>query len=186
MTIECFQDIIAKTHVATTSYQLKLKDTQSGMIVNLSGVPQVGLLIDIQRGKAHPALVKDGCHKKSCDKLLLIQNGNSIDAYFIELKITLKPDGAHVPRVACYQIINTIPVLDYLISMISINLHNEVNDKIKINKYLVVVGEKAAYTLDKQGTKPKRYYDCCYKGKQVRVIHSSPTIPFTKLKSKTP
>lgn len=184
MTIKYFQRLIEAMHVEATSTTLELKDTDSEMSVSVSGVPQSGLLINVMHGRAHPTLMKEGDYRKSCDKILLIQNDNSIDAYLIELKKTLRPNKARVPRDACHQIINTIPVLDYLISMIEIHFH----DKININKYLVAIGIKVADNLAKRSTTPKSYYNCCYEGNKIRVIHSAQTshsvqtIPFTELK----
>ena len=163
-----------------TNNDASLKDQQSGMKVKLTGVPKGGLVFSVPReGKSHIGAVREKKdYKKSCDYLIFVSCSGHIDAYFIELKKTLRSNFEDIPEEGCNQIIYTIPVLEYLISMV--NIHHEKNEK--VNQYYAVIGEKKSAKLSKQGVKPIYPKYVPHKSRNFKIFHSSPVIPFSKLK----
>ena len=150
------------------------------MKITVTDVPKGGLVVKFLKNP-HLRIVKVGKgirHKKFCDYLILVPCNGRIDAYFIELKTTLNFNRQGVPEEGCTQIICTIPVLEYLISMV--NVHHGKNEK--VNQYYVVIGEKESARLDKQGVKSSRPKFVPHEGKQFSIITSSSTVPFRHFK----
>lgn len=183
--IEYFRKFILTNHLRTTNSKLFLtepntKPTNFKMTIQIIDAPTDNLLIGIpQGGKILSGMlrsIKD--FKKSCDYLLLIQNNNSLDVYFIELKTSLDLNADGVPEAACNQIIYTTPFLDYIISMIKVHRDQESI----VNRHFVVIADRADKRIDKQSVKPIRPYVCKHRKRKFQVIHSTSIIPFAKLK----
>ena len=179
--IASLKSILLKKYQGTPiNNDIKLKDKQSKMEVKLTGVPQGGLVFSVPSGgKSHIGAVKEKKdYKKSCDYLILVPYNDRLDAYFIELKTTLNPNDQGVPKEGCKQILCTIPVLKYLISMVDI--HCGKNDK--VNQYYAVIGKRESSKLDKQGVKPSRPKYARYKRKRFKIISHSPIVSLRQLK----
>ena len=172
--------LLEKYQSTSTNNNASLKDQHSGMAVKLTEFPKCGLVFSVpSEGKSHIGAVKaKKDYKKSCDYLIFVPCNGYIDTYFIELKKTLYPNYQDGPVKGCNQIICTIPVLEYLISMV--NVHYEETQK--VNQYYVVIGERESAKLDKQGVKPSRPKSVQYKRKKFKIINSSSTVPFKHLK----
>ncbi len=146
--------------------------------------PDNGLKLSIPAGgKAHSRIIKiQKDYKKSCDFLVIVpQNENGMDIYFLEIKETLSPDKNGIPREACKQILFTIPVWEYLVSMMW--AHFDI--KLEIKKHFVVLAEKEGEKgerLNKQRIIPQPIGECWYRGKNFKVIHSLEKISFSDLK----
>ena len=186
MTIDKMITSLKSILTCECQYELKNNDAElkelqpPGMNIKVTDVPKGGLVVKVPRGP-HLGIVKKEKtkgYKKSCDYLILVPCNDHIDAYFIELKTTLNPNCQDVPEEGCNQILCTIPVLEYLISMV--NIHHGKNEK--VNQYYVVIGEKDSSKLDKQGVKSIRPKSVPYKRKKFKIIRSSSTVPFKHLK----
>lgn len=138
-------------------------------------------------GAAHSSMVEtssgDNQHdyRKSCDYLVFIEKNDYIDIYIIELKETLLTKNSDNIIKARKQILATVPVLEYLVSMAKI--HN--NESRKIKKHFVIIGDKLSAQYDKQGVKASPLSHEQYKeyGKKYdfKVIHSTTSISIEKL-----
>ena len=167
-------------------YQCKLKNNYAelmelqppGMDIKVTDVPKGGLVVKVPRGP-HLSMVREQeGYKKYCDYLIFVPCDGYIDAYFIELKATLNFEHQKAIKEGCNQILCTIPVLQYFISMV--NIHH--GKKARIKRHYVVIGERESSRLDKQGVKPSRPKSVPYKGKRFRIIISSSIVPFKHLK----
>lgn len=127
-----------------------LKDVDSGMKIKITKPVNDWLVITIPSNH-HLGMVQEGNWRKTCDKLILIANGNHIDVYFIEMKKTLKLNQKDIPEDAFMQILSTRPTLEYLASMVKIYFQGQY----KIRRHYVVIYEKQASRLDKQRVKPQ-------------------------------
>ncbi len=81
-----------------------------------------GLKIHAEEGEEqrfHPSIVnaKKG-YRRSCDYLIIGPNTSGIDVYFIELKTAIINEKDQKFEDACSQIRYTVPVWDYLVSML--------------------------------------------------------------------
>ena len=162
------------------SDKVSLEDRASHMVVDVSHLPNDGLRICFPREKTHLGIINDWRnYKQSCDFLILIPQDNHIDVYFIEMKKTLRLDENHIPQKACNQILCTVPVFDYLISMGK--THSPTQEKKEIYKYFAVIGEKISEKLDKQKVKSEKFKKCSYKNEKFRIIYSSSSIPLKHL-----
>jgi len=172
--------LIAKYYeVIKTNFELEDEKVK----VSITGLPSSGIKFSIPEGKVHSAIIENikGC-KRSCDYLVLVACRNFIDAYFIELKETLYLCEDGIPGEACRQILRTIPILDYLISMVKVIFKKE----LKVRKYFVVIGNRTR-GIDKLQTDYKlSIYDRSYEGEVFRIIHSLDEIPFEKLRCQNP
>ena len=178
--IECLQSILLENHNdLIKNNDVKLKDSRSSMEVEITGVPEGGLIFNVPPGgKSHIGVVEAKLdYKKSCDQLIFIPAKDYMDVYFIEMKKTLKPEESFLHK-AFNQITSTIPVLDYLVSMAKI--HHKESKKIREN--YVVIGEKIYPNLSKQSMKPEYPKLISHKKKKFKVIVSSSIIPFSQLR----
>ena len=172
--------------ILTAGCQCKLKNNDAelkelqlpGMNIKVTDVPKGGFVVKVPGGPHSAMIEKQTGYTKSCDYFILVPCNGHIDAYFIELKKTLDPDDKGVPDGACNQILYTIPVLKYLISMVDI--HCGKNDK--VNQHYAVIGEKWSSRYDKQGVKPSCPKSVQYERKTFKIIISSSTVPFKHLK----
>ena len=179
--ITSLKSILLDTHQHTPkNNDACLKDQQSGMTVKLTEFPKDGLVFSIPSGgKSHIGTVKaKRGYKKSCDQLIFVPCSGYTDVYFVELKKSLHPEEQGIPEKGCDQILFTIPVLEYLISMVNIHY----GGKGRTKRHYVVIGERESPRLDKQGVKPSRPKSVPYKGKRFKIIISSSTVSFKHLK----
>lgn len=176
--IENFEQLIKSQYFKSTANNLMLKDNQSRMRVAVTGVPENGFLFNIPpQGIAHSVIVQDKIgYRKTCDKLLLIHHQNRIDAYFIELKMSINGDQSIED--ACDQIISTIPVMKYIESMLNIHFQS----KQIIKDYYVVIAKRSVPRFDTQRIKHLERKKITYKHKEFRVIHSIEPIPLEMLR----
>lgn len=153
---------------------------EENMKVKITKLPSNVLKVTIPSG-VHIAIMKDQS-KKSCDYLILASKKTDIDVYFVEIKKSLNPNQNGVPLKACEQIRHTIPVWDYLVSMMKIHSDEETRrNKIEIKKHFVVIASSRG-RRDKQKTRPQSIYRCEYKNENFKIIHSLDTIPFNHLR----
>ena len=179
--IDSIQSLLRKKYwtIIKKSDNVLLKD--SDMTVEISHLPNDVLKICVPGGKTHLEIINDRIHyKQSCDFLILISQNNHIDVYFIEMKKTPILDENHIPQKACDQILCTVPVFDYLISMGQTHFPTE--KKKNIYKYFAIIGEKKYEKLDKQQVKSKKSKKCSYKNEKFRIIYSSSSIPLEHLR----
>ena len=110
--IEYMREIL-RCHFRRTRNTIVLRDNETR--VSITDLPRGGIFFKVpENHKGHIRFVKG--YKKTCDYLLLIpRDDDEVDIYFIELK---KSIGLDEKEKACEQIICTIPILDYLISII--------------------------------------------------------------------
>ena len=191
--IDFVQELLEDKYWETIKNNCKLKEEQKeqdDMRVNITELPSNGLKIVMRTGRSghsgvHIAITKEE-YKKSCDYLILVPDNNHVDLYFIELKKTLRPDIEGVPTKACQQILSTVPIWDYLVSMIKIfNEEAKVIEKYKIIKHFVVIAENENQKRDKQSKKLSPN-EILYKKKRFKVILHSKNIPMANLKCRTP
>ncbi len=176
--IRCvLKDSCLKTECARAEKAL-LKDKQSNMQVAITGLPDGALVIDIPPNGCHNAMLKPRGTRKSCDYLVLVPNEDGIHACFIEMKKTLDQDQNFTK--ACEQILCTIPVLDYVVSMVRVHSPDLVK-KPKIQRHYTVIAEKATLRFDKQRVKPDKPASRDHRGKHFKIIHSLPEIPVGQL-----
>ena len=172
--------------ILTAGCQCKLKNNDAelkelqhpGMNIKVTDVPKGGVVVKIPGGSHSAMIDNQKGYTKICDYLILVPCNDHIDVYFIELKKSLNPDPQGIPEKGCNQIICTIPVLEYLVSMV--NIHHGKNEK--VNQHYVVIGEKWSPRVDKQSVKPSNPQFVCHKSKKFKIILSSSIVPFTKLK----
>ena len=93
------------------------------------------------------------------------------------MKRTLRPDGK-----AYKQILGTIPVLQYLISMTE--THFGIKKKIEM-RYAVIV-QKSSERIGKQKVKPVPISSYKYDGRSFRVVFSLEEIPLSRLDTSIP
>ena len=176
--INCIKELVRQKYCQSTKNCLKLKD--SGVEFNITGLVDTGLLISFTpTDEVHSRAISNTLgFKKICDKLLFLPADDHIDVYFIEIKTSLHPTSKGIATGACDQILSTVPVLDYLISMARVHYNTQKN----VNRYFVVLASKISPKLRKQGVKGKEFLQQPYKGEKFKIIHSVSTIPFAHLK----
>ena len=98
-----------------------------------------GLTIHAEEGKEqkfHPSIVNaEKGYRRSCDYLIIGPNTSGIDVYFIELKTAIINEKDQRFKDACFQILYTVPVWDYLVSM----LDKHFDKKPHIKKHFAVI-----------------------------------------------
>jgi len=178
----------------------ELKEEEVDMKVDITMVPKNGLKILVPSG-AHTKMVaetiegKRSGYKRSCDYLILVlRAGGAIDVYFIELKKTLHQGNDSVLQEAFKQILSTIPLWDYLISMVYIHLAK--GSKIKknfveknfVNKHFVVIAKKGAEFVGKRriSRRSSNRYEYKFGDEIFKVIHSLKEIPIHQLRCRNP
>ncbi len=178
--IDALKCLLMNKHWESAQPKFEMEDSQSGMKVEVTGLPRDCVLVNIPAGgKSHSGMIDNHVdYKRSCDNLILIDQSNCIDVYFVEMKKTLRLDCDGIPQKPCDQIFYTVPVLDYLVSMARIHFQHEH----KINRHFVVIAKKMSSRMDKQRVKPKAFEKFNYKGETFKIIRSSPSIPFQKLR----
>ncbi len=178
--IDAMKCLLKDEYTADTTSHAVLQDVKSGMRVTITNLPAGGLIINIPSTPVSFSIIdneKGRGYAQSCDNLILIPQDDCTDVYFIEMKRTLRLDESGVPQQACQQIISTIPVLDYLHSMVKIHF----GETQKITMHFTVIAEKYFERLDKRLTKPMRLEKYIYKEKEFKTIHSQSIIPFVDL-----
>ena len=170
--IECIKKIVLEKYWNETKDQSTLEDLDSGMKVDLEKLPEHGIIINVPAGSAHLGMAseKKGLFR-SCDNLILIEHNDCIDIYFIEMKESL---GQREKESAASQILHTIPIWDYIVSMVKIHF----NRNKETNSYFTIIAKKSSNSLDKQKTKsqPLEIFPCG--DKQFKIIYSVSEIPF--------
>lgn len=160
--------------------QAVLKERQSGMKVSITQLPPNCLLVNVPPGgKAHSGMLaaKRGFNV-SCDYMLFApRENNNVDAYFIELKSSLYLNPDDVPEQACRQILNTVPVMEYLRAMAK--LHFEKTAKVNVRR--VVIAEKSSPKLNKQRMKPEAIARITFNSQRCTVVQSLAQIPLGSL-----
>jgi len=160
------------------------------MKISITGLPKNGLKIFVPKGgKAHTAIIADKTgYKSSCDCLILIPRASGVvDVYFIEMKKKL-----YYKEQGSAQIFSTIPMWDYLVSMIDI--HGAEGLKIKkhfigknfAKKHFVVIAEDISRNIAKQAVKPGHRYEYQSNGKSFKVIYSLEEISLKELRCRNP
>ena len=174
--IECIKEIAHRKHWNETECESKIKDSNSGMEVNLTKLPKHGLIITMPEQGAHLGMAsqKEGLFV-FCDNLILIENNDCIDVYFIEMKQSL---GRKQKKKATDQILHTIPIWDYIASMV--NIHFEKNKK--TNSYFTIIVKRSSSSLDKQKVRSESSEIFTCRGKKFKIIYSASTIPLSHLK----
>ena len=126
-------------------------------------------------GKLHISkLAEVKNYKKSCDYFILSEKNKEVDILLIELKST------HINNEAYGQILCTVPIMEYLISMAQIHFDVKKN----IQMHYVVIAEKFS---DKIGKQIIKITESCipktikYKDKKYKIFYSDPKIHFNKL-----
>ena len=177
--IDCMERILQENHYKTATGNLELKDSGSNQKVTITRLPNKALMLDMPTKGAHLGIVKDSQElKKICDKVILVQRNNAIDAYFIEMKKTLNLNHNDIPEKACTQILCTIPIWDYLASIARTHFEKKQN----INKYFVVIAENLNPRIAKQTMKSKPERECEYKNHSFKIFHSFSTISLQDLR----
>lgn len=176
--IDNFKELMKSQYFKNTANGFILKDNQSRMKVVVTGVPLDGVLLNIPaQGISHSGLVREKKgYRKSCDQLLLVNNKNCIEAYLIELKKGINDD--EIIEEACDQIIATIPVLQYIVSMLNVHF----NSKQIIKHYYVVIAKKSSLKFNKPRVKHLGSKKISHKRKKFKIIYSTKSIPLTILK----
>ncbi len=170
--IECVKIIILGDHWNETKDQSTLEDLDSGMTVDLTKLPEHGIIVNVPSGSAHLGMAseKKGLFR-SCDNLILIEHNDCIDIYFIEMKESL---GQKQKESAASQILHTIPIWDYIVSMVNIHF----NRNKKTNSYFTIIAKRSSHRLDKQKVKSEFSEIFPYGDKQFKIIYSVSEIPF--------
>ena len=109
--------------------------------VDVEELSSRGLKIHAEEGKEqrfHPSIVKaEKGYRRSCDYLIIGPNTSGIDVYFIELKTGISNERDQKFQDACSQIRCTVPVWDYLVSM----LDKRFDKKPHIKKHFAVISK---------------------------------------------
>ena len=176
--IDCLKTLLPITDridTANNTIELKEESQNTTIKIELTGLPTNAFATPIPaQGKGHISFIT-GC-KKSCDYLILSSSNNCIDAYFVEIKETLRPDTF---KRACKQILCTTPIWDYIVSMVKVCFQKEQ----KINRYFVVIAKKERKKFSKQKTKPKQKITAeRHSGEKFTIVHSSLKIPIASLR----
>lgn len=180
--INAFQQLLNKDHfINSNSNILPLKDSKSRTVVRISRCPKNMCCINMPRSnKAHISMVSETTegHKKICDQVIVASNNDNVDIYFVELKKTLWLGSANKVNGACEQIMATVPVLNYLVSMARI--HYQTKQKVKY--HYVIIAEREGVNMDKSETRYNKPTMIKYNGEIFRVFHAQLDIPFGILK----
>ncbi len=178
--IDSIKCLLRNKYWTETKVHEVLKESQANMKVSITNLPQGGIIIKVPQNATSSIMIDAGeDYNKSCDYLILLPDNNHIHAYFIELKKSLHHDKNGVPRQACQQILSTIPMLDYLCSMIKIHFEKTKD----IQMHFTVIAEKYSEKLDKQGVKPSNHLkSVSYRNEKFKIIYSSLTIPLAHLR----
>lgn len=140
---------------------VELEEKKANMVVKIKGLSREGILIYPKKhesDKWHPVIIdkKKKNYGKSCDYLFLMPNTKCIDVYFIELKKTIS--GKNDPELSdkSDQILFTIPVWEYLVSMVDIHFDKKPRiKKSRIKKHFVVIAEQTSNEIAKQTISPE-------------------------------
>ena len=147
-----------------TSNRTKLIERQNGMEVNIVELRKEGLKIHIDindktKFKFYPKIINNtGGHKMSCDYLILLPNSSGTDVYFIEMKKTIRNTQDYKFKEACDQILATVPIWDYLVSMVKIHCDKKLNTD-NIKKHFVVIAKRKSNKPIKPDTKDTEQRD---------------------------
>lgn len=178
--ISCIKKLLLKEYWKDASHNAKLKDSDSGMMVDITGLPEDSLVITIPPGgKIHLGIMKDLPKlRQSCDNLILVNRDDCVDAYFIELKKSLEIDEFTIRAKPFEQILHTTPAWDYLVSVVRVHFQKQQ----RINQFFVVIGEEFLPRLDKQSMKKYSLKKITHKDKEFIVIAPAQIIPFRHLR----
>lgn len=179
--IDFLKKSLYKKHQSHRKDLSKLKDHESKMEVYIDHPSFCAFVFNIPSGGGVHLSMLAGIkgYKQSCDKLMFIAHDGWIDVYFIELKESKTPTADVVLDKACNQILATVPVLDYLVSMAKI--HDKEPPEIKT--HFAVITKKPAPMFDKQSVKPQlpEIREC--NGHAFTVFHSVPKILYEQLRT---
>ena len=175
--IDCIRHLLNDRYLAATGCKSVLKEQKNDMQVSVTGLPDHGFVFKVpEKGRTHiGTLSGEKGLKQSCDYLIFIAYNNSVDVYFIEMKKSLE-DGRL--KKACDQILCTVPVLRYLVSMVKV--HFEID--LEVRMHFNVIAKKEAPKLSKQGVKPKIPEVHSHKKETIKVFHSAMEIPWQRLR----
>ena len=167
--IDCMKELLNNKHIiSTTDGDLCLKDKDSKMIVTLTQISYSGSVITI--GIPGSGVFHIGGLKKSqglriaCDYLVLIQNSSLLKVYFVEMKGNINIF-ANLDK-ACDQILHTIPIWDYLVSMAKI--HCAVG--VKVKKHFAIIWDPKSERLNKQRVSTNVINTHIHKGEKFTII----------------
>ena len=181
--IQAIENLLQQYCETITDNRLELKEKQAKTGFTIIESPDDGLKFSIPAGgKAHSGIVQNvQNYRRSCDFLIIAPHDKkNIDVYFVEIKETLSPDKNGIPIRACDQIRFTVPVWEYLNSMVQIHF----GVRHKIRKHFVVLARKNR-VIDKLPIKFRQrspINERRYKGENFKIIHSLEEISFKDLK----
>ena len=174
---------ISEGHTILTEKREKANMEVKVDLENLSGI---WLKIRAKEGKEqqfHPAIVADRKgegYKKSCDYLIIVPSRSVMDVYFIELKTKINGKEDREFEKARTQIIHTVPVWDYLVSMVENHFGKK---KPKINQHFAIIAD-TTQTGKKTIRQPKCYKD--KKNRNFKLAYSTGRLLLESLKCPTP
>ena len=167
----------------------KNKDIDMKVKVNVGKLSGIGLRICSKKdtkknGKTlfHPAMIagKNG-YRRSCDYLIIVPSTSAIDVYFIELKKTVSGNRSRKFEYACDQILNTVPVWDYIVSMVEKHFNEK---KTKISQHFVIIANSTITSTKKRRT--NRLMHCKHEGKNFTLAYSTKGVSLKDLKCPVP
>lgn len=120
--------------------------------------------------------LRDGKWKKTCDYLLIFEDGDACVAIFIDLKKTIHGDGQPEEQLRW-----SLPIYRYLCAIYEIHIGHEYN-RTGTTVQNFTIGEKYHERFDKQPVRPKPgvVQKETYKGMEVNT-YVGPRIPFNSL-----
>lgn len=140
----------------------------------ITGLPSPSVVVVADK-VGHLGTLKDGRWKQICDYLLITTGDGHVDVTFIEMKETFRP----AERKPKEQLLRTVPILKYLLSLCEI----EFGSATKVVQRFAVLAPKKQERIDKQRTKiePKQLrYKERHKGIDICVAIGG-TISFDSL-----
>ena len=180
--IDSMCEKISEGHTTLTE---KKKEADMEVKVDLENLSGQGLKIRAEEGKEHrfhPAMIagKKG-YRISCDYLIVVPRTSTIDVYFIELRKTVSGNRSPKFEYACNQILNTVPVWDYLVSMVERHFNEK---KRKINQHFVVIANSTSTKTKKRRTSRPMHYN--RDGKNFTLAYSTQGVSLEDLKCSAP
>ena len=140
---------------------------------SITGLPSLSIVVDLDK-VSHLGALKSGRWTQICDYLLVMSNNGHVDVTFVEMKETLRE--TNKPK---EQLVRTIPVLKYLLSLCEIEFGPVDN----VVQRFAVLASKREERIDKQQTRIEPKYvrhKERHKGVDIRIAVGG-TIAFSSL-----
>ena len=156
---------ILRCHFGRTEDVCTLEDGE--MRIRITNLPRGGIFFHVpEDNKGHIKFVGD--YKKTCDYLILTPRGDGgANIYFIEMKESIDSEREETAR---NQIICTIPILHYLISIIENPHGRKLKNSSKNYLHFVILGKQVPIRLRKSYPKVKPMKAYTIDGRTFKVI----------------